>query len=93
MPADPTNEICDVLSGLYFHSFRERDGHKFVDGQGQVVEKINDKYYLVRLDWRAGTGSIQQVVTLEEMLDWQFYENPKDMREGLKRSYKPPRTD
>ena len=79
MLADSERE--NVLVGRYFHSFKEKDGHKVVDGQGQVIEKISDKYYLVRLDWLVGTGSIQHIVTIEEMLEWQFYENAKDMRE------------
>ena len=64
------------------------DGDKVVDGQGRVVEQINDKYFLVRLDWRVGTGSVQQVITLEEMLGWHFYENVEDMREWFKRAHK-----
>jgi len=71
----------NVLVGRYFHSFKEKDGRKVIDGQGQVIEKISDKYYLVRLDWLVGTGSIQHIVTIEEMLEWQFYENAKNMRE------------
>ena len=70
-----------VLAGLYFLSFKEKDGHKAVHWRGQVIEKISDKYYLVRLDWLVGTGSIQHTVTIEEMLEWQFYENAKNMRE------------
>ena len=77
-----------VLVGRYFHSFKEMDGRKVVDGQGQVVEQINDKYYLVRTDWRVGTGCVQQVITLEEMISWHFYENVEDMRQWLKREHK-----
>ena len=88
MPVDLESSHHSVLVGRYFHSFKEMDGHKVVDGQGQVVEQINDKYFLVRLDWRVGTGSVQQVITLEEMLGWHFYENVEDMREWLKRAHK-----
>ena len=88
MPVDLESSHHSVLVGRYFHSFKEMDGHKVVDGQGQVVDQINDKYFLVRLDWRVGTGSVQQVVTLEEMLGWHFYENVEDMREWLKRAHK-----
>ena len=88
MSVDLESSHQSVLVGRYFHSFKEVGGHKIVDGQGQVVEQINDKYYLVRLDWRVGTGSVQQVVVLEEMIGWHFYENVEDMREWFKRAHK-----
>ena len=87
MPVDVESSHNSVLVGRYFHSFKETDGHKVVDGQGQVVEQINDKYYLVRLDWRVGTGCVRQVVVLEEMLGWHFYESAEDMREWLKHAH------
>ena len=88
MTVDLESSHHSVLVGRYFHSFKEMDGRKVVDGQGQVVQQINDKYYLVRLDWRVGTGCVQQVITLEEMIGWHFYENVEDMREWLKRAHK-----
>ena len=89
MPIDLKSSHHSVLVGRYFHSFSEGNGwHKVVDGQGQVVEQINDKYFLVRLDWRVGTGSVQQVITLEEMIGWHFYETFQDMREWFKRAHK-----
>ena len=88
MTVDLESSHHSVLVGRYFHSFKEMDGRKVVDGQGQVVEQINDKYYLVRLDWRVGTGSVQQIITLEEMIGWHFYENVEDMREWFKRAHK-----
>ena len=33
-------------------------------------------------------GRVQQIITLEEMIGWHFYENVEDMREWLKRSHK-----
>ena len=88
MPIDLDSSHHSVLVGRYFHSFKEMDGHKVVDGQGQVVEQINDKYFLARLDWRVGTGSVQQVIPLEEMIGWHFYENVEDMRAWFKRAHK-----
>lgn len=87
MPVDVESSHHSVLVGRYFHSFKETDGHKVVDGQGQVVEQINDKYYLLRLDWRVGTGSVRQVAVLEEMLGWHFYESAEDMREWFKHAH------
>ena len=81
MPVDLESHHS-VLVGRYFHSFKEMDGRKVVDGQGQVVEQINDKYFLVRIDWRVGTGCVQQVITLEEMLGWHFYENVEECGSG-----------
>ena len=56
MPVDVESSHNSVLVGRYFHSFKETDGHKVVDGQGQVVEQINDKYYLVRTRLACGNG-------------------------------------
>ena len=87
MRSDPND---NVLAGRYFLSFKEKDGHKAVHWQGQVIEKISDKYYLVQVfDGPVRTEGRQYVITLEEMLDWQFYDN-EDMSEWYKYSYEPP---
>ena len=56
MTVDLESSHHSVLVGRYFHSFKEMDGRKVVDGQGQVVEQINDKYYLVRTRLACGNG-------------------------------------
>ena len=91
MLADVGSRHDSVLVGQYFHCLKEENGRTVVYGQGQVVEQFADKYYLVRLDWLVGTGSIQHIVTLEEMLGWQFYENAKDMRKWFRESRKQPK--
>ena len=58
----------NLLIGRYFISFKEKDGHKTVHSQGQVIEKISDKYYLVQVFEPVRTEGGQYVVTLEEML-------------------------
>ena len=43
----------------------------------------------MRAGWAISkTGRVQQIITLEEMIGWHFYENVEDMREWLKRSHK-----
>ena len=78
MRSDPND---NVLVGRYFLSFKEKDGHKAVHWQGQVIERISDKYYLVQVfDGPVRTEGRQYVITLQEMLGWQFYDN-EDMSE------------
>ena len=84
---EPKSQNHNVLTGRYFISFEEKDGHKTVHSQGQVIEKISDKYYLVQVfSGPVRTEGGQHIVTLEEMLDWQFYDNDEHMRTSARTS-------
>jgi hypothetical protein len=89
---DPNSQNHNVLTGRYFISFKEKDGHQIAHSQGQVIEKISDKYYLVRVfNGPVRTEGGQYVITLEEMLGWQFYDNDEGLRESYKCSYERPK--
>jgi hypothetical protein len=89
---DSNSQTHSVLTGQYFISFKEKDGHQTVHSQGQVIEKISDKYYLVQVfNGPVRTEGGQYVVTLEEMLGWQFYDNDEGLCEWQKCSHKPPK--
>jgi len=87
MLLDPNSQTDSVLTGQYFISFKGKDGHQIVHSQGQVIEKISDKYYLVQVfNGPVRTEGDQCVVTLEEMVGWQFYNNDEGLRKWRKRS-------
>ena len=87
MLLDSNSQTDSVLTGQYFISFKEKDGHQIVHSQGQVIEKISDKYYLIQVfNGPVRTDGGQHVVTLEEMVGWQFYTNDAVLREWDKRS-------
>jgi hypothetical protein len=79
---DHNSQNHSVLTGQYFISFKEKDGHQIVHSRGRVIEKISDKYYLVEVfNGPLRTEGGQYVVTLEEMVGWQFYSNDEGLRE------------
>ena len=60
----------DSLVGSYFHA----DGKR--GWQGCVVAEPSPGVYLVELfGWLAGDSTGQQLVRIEEMLHWTFYDN------------------
>ena len=63
------------LVGKFFYSFRDDRLH----WQGQVVTKVVPSMYLVQLfEWIAGCPTNQQLVTLNEMRGWAFYDDADD---------------
>jgi hypothetical protein len=69
------------LIGLCFHSFTTKDGKKTVRWQGQVVAAIEPGFYLVEVaDWISGMNMTKQVVKLDTMQDWDFYDTAEEMR-------------
>jgi hypothetical protein len=66
----------DSLVGSYFHSFEERDGSRRIRWQGVVVaEPVPGVYLIETFEWLAGTPYEQQLVRIEDMLDWSFYDD------------------
>jgi hypothetical protein len=72
---------ADSLVGLFFHS--EVD---IVDGrhwQGCVIARPEPGYYLVEtFSWMDGTSYTQQLVRIEDMLTWQFYDSAEWMNDA-----------
>jgi len=85
-PKEYDNELNVPLEGHYFHSFKWQD----LDGeqlkrpkwQGRVLSKLKDgEFYLVELyEWGMGEKWNRMIVNFHEMLDWNFYETPDDMK-------------
>lgn len=60
------------LVGCWFHSF---SAENVVEWQGQVVSRVDDTFYLVQLfEWISGDPGCLQIVPVEKMIDWFFYE-------------------
>ena len=69
------------LVGSYFHSFRGEGESRDVLWQGCIVAEPQPGLYLVELfDWLLGDSSNQQLVRVEEMFDWHFYDDSEWMR-------------
>lgn len=69
----------NILVGKFFHSFNE---DKTVNWQGKVIGQINDNLFLIEcFSWILGEQSYSlEIVELNDMKNWFFYRNPKDMR-------------
>ena len=70
------------LVGKYFHTFRTYPDCdcRTVQYQGHIVAHIQGEYYLVQyFEWIVGEPSTYQIVTIEEMLDWNIYEDAEQM--------------
>lgn len=68
-----------IIVGKWFHSF----DNGYTKWQGQVIASVhNDEYYLVQLyDFIMGEPSIQKLVSLQDMLLWQFYDTNEQMKD------------
>ena len=68
----------DELTGKWFHSFSKPS---VVEWQGQILLRVNEDNYLVQLyEWVGGTPTIQKLVSLDEMKQWQFYDTTEEMK-------------
>ncbi len=71
------------LEGKFFHSFHP-DGE--ILWQGYVIAEQADGYYLVHLfEWMLGEPSVQKVVHLGEMADWELYDSAEEMNDAYER--------
>lgn len=71
------------LVGRFFHSFEDGE----IDWQGEVVGDIGDGRYLVALfSWLDGCSYKQQIVALNDMATWSFYDSSNDMNAAYARS-------
>jgi hypothetical protein len=70
------------LEGKFFHSFKNGK----IEWQGYVVAAQADGYYLVQLfEWVLGEPSIQKVVHIGAMSDWEFYSSDDEMNDAYER--------
>src|SRR5437879_12788545 len=67
----------DCLIGRFFHSI---DAGGKLRWQGEVIGRVSEEYYLVKLfDTAMGEPSVQRIIALSEMSAWLFYSNADEM--------------
>jgi hypothetical protein len=70
----------DPLVGKFFHSFTD---DRKLSWQGTVLKHVRGGFYLVQLfEWFFGEPSAREVVSLERMAGWSFYDTAEEMREA-----------
>ncbi len=94
----PTTEHIEQpspgLEGRFFHTWRDPrddDGDhvtvragRVLERQGRVVSRVSGDSYLVEwFSWWDGCPNGQQLVTLEGMAGWTFYDNGVEMQAAL----------
>jgi hypothetical protein len=66
------------LVGKFFHSYHDNGRLEY---QGKVLSQPNKGVYLVQLyDWIIGSESDQELIKIEDMLRYKFYNSAEDMR-------------
>src|SRR5262245_36081459 len=85
-------ELKSGLIGRGLHTFREtKSGKRAIVYQGVVRARIEDGIYLVQyFEWFAGTASTMELVRIEDMLKWQFYEDTEHMNFWCEHKYHKP---
>ena len=72
-----------TLVGLWFHSRKAG----VIDWQGRVLRRLDTGSYVVQLfEWALGRPSVQQVVSFDQMQDWDFYPTDFAMRRAWSKS-------
>jgi hypothetical protein len=88
-------EKLSTLIGRCFHTFRETgNGGRSIQHQGIVRARVEDGLYLVQyFEWFAGEANTMQLVRIEDMLAWQFYEDAEHMNFWYAHRYHPREDD
>ena len=69
-----------------FHSF---DKHGFIKWQGQITAMPKDGLYLVQLySWLNGEPTDQKLISIDDMVSWNFYDSNEEMRFNYQYRYK-----
>lgn len=80
-----TTKSKSLIVGKWFHSFDKKGETKW---QGQVLQK-DGEYYIVQLyEWLTGSATIQKIVHISDMKDYDFYSSAEDMRDYYDRKNK-----
>jgi len=70
---------CDFV-GRFFFSFKNDE----LQWQGQIISKVSEGVFLVRLhEWTTGEPSSQVLFSLPDMMGWKFYDTAEDWRSAL----------
>jgi hypothetical protein len=69
----------DSLIGKFFHNFVCGK----ISWQGRVTAEPTPGYFLVQLyDWFSGGPTDMEIITIDQMVGWRFYNNADDWREA-----------
>jgi len=85
-------ELASGLIGRAFQTFRiTKRGNRVVQCQGIIRAKIEEGVYLVQyFEWVMGEPGTMELVRIEDMLKWQFYEDTEHMNFWHKYRYREP---
>ena len=68
------------LTGKFFHTFYD-DGEHRIKGQGEVLTEMKPGFYLVQwFSWLSGCETNQELVKVDDMLGWEFYDHQEDWK-------------
>lgn len=83
------DEKPNVLIGKFFHTFETEDDVKYVVCQGHIVGEAKPGLFLVEyFDWLSGgMSSVQELVKIDDMTDWRFYDDGDEMRNAYSNEY------
>jgi hypothetical protein len=66
--------------GKFFFSFKNDE----LQWQGQIISKVSESVFLVRLhEWTTGGSSDQFLVSVPDMMRWRFFDTADDWRSAL----------
>jgi hypothetical protein len=71
----------DPLIGKFFHSFTK---DRKLSWQGHVVTRVrnNDLYIVQLFEWWFGESSAKELVPVEGMVGWSFYDSAQEMNDA-----------
>jgi hypothetical protein len=70
-----------ILEGMWFVT---NSTHASFKWQGRILGKVEKEVYAVQLhEWMFGTESVVKLVTLDDILEWDFYHSAEDLREAI----------
>ncbi|MGE4419997.1 MAG: GIY-YIG nuclease family protein [Sulfurimonas sp.] len=90
---DPDDELLQFiketntksLDGKFFHTFKNNQ----VEWQGYIISEPKDGFFLIQLfDWILGEPSNQKLVSINDMLSWNFYDSVEEMNDAYYNKYK-----
>ena len=76
----------EVLVGLWFLTYNSEANKEF---QGQILSKLENNVYLVQLyDWVFGEASTMRLLSLDKLLNADFYTSVKEWNIKINNKYK-----
>ncbi len=75
------------LSKKFFHKFEQCEGYPdpgILKCQGQIQKEVTEGLYLVRyFSFLDGFPTNEELVKIEDMADWFFYDSAEEMRHSV----------